>query len=126
MRRSLLGRHIRRRAHDDGAAAAARFNGPNGLIFDTAGNLLIADSGNITINCTGSGNVILGATDPALCDPVVTKSELNTALSNIVNLLNSHTHGGVQVGGSQTGANSSPLYGGYSCYGSPDVVAKKP
>ena len=33
----------------DGAAAAARFNGPNGLIFDTAGNLLIADSGNHTI-----------------------------------------------------------------------------
>lgn len=83
-------------------------------------------SGNITINCTGSGNVILGATDPALCDPVVTKSELNTAIQTVVNRLNSHTHGGVQTGVFQTGTSSSPLYTGYSVSGSPDVVAKKP
>jgi DNA-binding beta-propeller fold protein YncE len=34
---------------DDGPAAAARFNGPVGLAFDTAGNLLIADSANHTL-----------------------------------------------------------------------------
>ena len=34
---------------EDGPAAAARFNGPVGLAFDAAGNLLIADSANHTL-----------------------------------------------------------------------------
>ena len=48
---------------DGGPANAAQVNGPQGLVFDTAGNLYIADSGNGRIRkITSAGNITTLAT----------------------------------------------------------------
>lgn len=60
------------RGDRDGTGGAARFNNPNGLSFDSTGNLLVADTGNSTIRkVTPAGDVttlaglfgVSGATD---------------------------------------------------------------
>jgi sugar lactone lactonase YvrE len=55
----------------DGAAAAARVNTPSGLAVDAAGNLLIADSGNLTIrriSTAGIVSTLAGGTAPGSVD----------------------------------------------------------
>lgn len=45
-------------AGDGGAAVNAQLNGPQGLAFDSAGNLFIADSGNFRIRVVSSTGII--------------------------------------------------------------------
>ncbi|MBA4176172.1 MAG: hypothetical protein C0505_06385 [Leptothrix sp. (in: Bacteria)] len=55
----------------DGAATVARFNSPSGLAVDGAGNLLVADSGSLTIRrITNAGVVstLAGGTAPGSVD----------------------------------------------------------
>jgi hypothetical protein len=55
----------------DGAATAARFNSPSGLAVDGSGNLLVADSGSLTIRritIAGFVSTLAGGTAPGSVD----------------------------------------------------------
>jgi uncharacterized protein (TIGR03437 family) len=54
---------------DGGAALLATFNGPTSVVFDSAGNLYIADTGNARIRMIAPGGIILPVPAGALSAP---------------------------------------------------------
>jgi hypothetical protein len=73
------------------------------LTIDTDSDIDINGGGTITID--GTTNIELNGNSKSF----VTYTELNMALQLLVTALNSHTHTGVQAGGSSTGTPGSPM-----------------
>lgn len=90
------------------------------LVWTKAGaRVLLNKDGNVVVTPASGRSVLLGSADGTACDPVVTKSQLNTILSTI----KYHEH---PVAGSLASASTALTGAVMAVDGSPNVSAKKP
>ena len=93
------------------------------LIWAKAGQRVwLNRDGDIVVYPATGRNVILGSASGGDCDPVVTKSELNSLLSSLRTAYNSHLH---PTPSGNSSAPTAPL-GTLSLAASPNVYARKP
>jgi phage gp45-like len=96
-------------------------------IFAASGQrIILRTNGDVVIIPKAGQRILLGSADAAACDPVVTKSELNSAISTVVAAYNSHVHSGIFTGPYNSGTTTAPLTTGYTVTGSPQASATKP
>lgn len=89
--------------------------------------VLLNKDGDVFIYPKTGRSVYIGDSNSGNCDPVVTRSELNTDLETLKTVFNTHAHTGVTTGMGSSGTTSvalSPSWGFMT--GSPNVLAKKP
>ena len=90
------------------------------LVWNKAGaRVLLNKDGDVVVTPAAGRKVLLGDADGTACDPVVTKTQLNTILSTI----KYHEH---PVAGSVAGASTALTGAILSVDGSPNVSVKKP
>jgi len=95
------------------------------LLWAKAGQrVLMNKDGDVVIYPAPGRSVILGSASGGDCDPVVTKSELNSLLSSLKTAYNSHTHP-VPVGPGTSSAPTATITS-LSVDASPNVFARKP
>ena len=93
------------------------------VLWTQAGQrVLLNKDGDVIVYPAAGRNVILGSASGGDCDPVVTKSELNTLLSSLRTAYNAHLHP------TPSGNSSAPTVtiASLSVDASPNVYAKKP
>ena len=93
------------------------------VLWTKAGQrVLLNKDGDVVVHPATGRNVILGSASGGDCDPVVTKSELNSLLSSLRTAYNSHLHP------TPSGNSSAPTatIASLSVDASPNVFAKKP
>jgi hypothetical protein len=95
------------------------------VLWTKAGQrVLLNKDGDVVVYPATGRNVILGSASGGDCDPVVTKSELNSLLSSLKTAYNSHTHP-VPVGPGTSSAPTATITS-LSVNASPNVFARKP
>lgn len=93
------------------------------VLWTKAGQrVLLNKDGDVVIYPASGRSVILGSASGGDCDPVVTKSELNSLLSSLRTAYNSHIHPTPNGNSSAPTATITSL----SVDASPNVLAKKP
>ena len=93
------------------------------VLWTKAGQrVLMNKDGDVVVYPAAGRNVVLGSASAGDCDPVVTKSELNSVLSSLRSAYNGHIHPTPNGNSSAPTATIASL----SVDASPNVLAKKP